>query len=61
LRFKNNPRIVRVLRHRGDNPMKKLSMSFRLVPTNKPCMSRDYRDAGLFARDERHDLATAFR
>src|SRR3546814_20024290 len=57
----DNPRIVRVLRRLGDNPMKKLSMSFCSLHTNKPCMSRDYRDAGLFARDERHGLATAFR
>jgi hypothetical protein len=55
------PRIVRVLRRRGDNPMKKLSMSLHLTNSNKPYTSRKDRDTGLFVRGEKHGLAMAFR
>jgi hypothetical protein len=56
-----NARIVGVLRHPGDNPMKKLPMSIRSANLNKPYTSCKGRDAGLFMRDERHDLATVFQ
>jgi len=44
----------------GDNPMKKLYMSFRTVHLNKPYALRKGRNAGLFMRDERRDLETVF-
>jgi len=56
-----NARIVRVLRHPGDNPKKKFFMSFRLANLNKPYTSRKGRDAGLSVRDERQDLAIVFQ
>jgi hypothetical protein len=45
-------RIVRTLRHSGDNPMKKLSMSFIHANEITPCMSRKYRGTGMFVCGE---------
>jgi hypothetical protein len=53
-------RIVRTLRHSGDNPMKKLSMSFIHANEITPCMSRKYRGTGMFVCGEWLALDNSF-